>query len=198
MRVRSIVTVTAVMALLGALAVTPAVAAPSGPPDYGVMEPSGLADKGCPWPTEHNDDPMHADAQKCLPQSIPWSETTHDGVTSSGVRIITDSLVGTAALPDATGQVTFRCQSRVGLQYKVTAQGLTPGETYHVSPIQFGSVDPVHLGSFAADPNGNGILNGTLHLPKGGYGFAFMVFDSSGAPVLVMDPADPVVGIAVL
>jgi hypothetical protein len=35
------------------------------------MEPRGLADKGCPWPTAHYDDPMHADAQKRLPQNIP-------------------------------------------------------------------------------------------------------------------------------
>lgn len=197
MRRRHILVVAMSAALSSILAATAASAAPKGPPDYGVVEPTGIADKGCPWPDAQNDDPIHADAQKCLPQSIPWSETEHDGVTSSGVRIITDDLVGTPAMSGATGQVTFRCQSRVGLQYKVTAQGLTAQGTYTVVAFQLGA-GPTTLGTFTADARGNGILNGTLHLPKGGYGFAFTVLDSSDTAVLVMDPVDPVVGIAVL
>jgi hypothetical protein len=106
-------------------------------------------------------------------------------------------MVGTTAMPDATGQVTFRCQSRVGLQYKVTAQGLDPKTPYTVMALQLGPMTSITLGAFATDTRGNGILNGTLHLPKGGYGFMFFVLDG-GVPVLVMDPSDPVVGIAVL
>jgi hypothetical protein len=197
-RTRHILILAAMTVLLSLLAASVAIAAPGGPPDYGVMEPRGLADKGCPWPTAENDDPIHADAQKCLPQSIPWSEVEHEGVISSGVRIISDGMIGTTALPDATGQVTFRCQSRVGLQYKVTAQGLTARTTYTVMALQLGPApSPIVLGAFTTDTRGNGILNGTLHLPKGGYGFMFFVLDGD-VPVLVMDPSDPVVGIAVL
>jgi hypothetical protein len=197
-RTRNVLVLAAMTVLLSLLAASAAIAAPGGPPDYGVMEPRGLADKGCPWPTAENDDPIHADAQKCLPQSIPWSEVEHEGVISSGVRIISDGMVGTPAMPDATGQVTFRCQSRVGLQYKVTAQGLTARTSYTVMALQLGPVpSPIALGGFTTDTRGNGILNGTLHLPKGGYGFMFFVFDGD-VPVLVMDPSDPVVGIAVL
>jgi hypothetical protein len=197
MKLRTILALVILTALTAMVAATPAAAAPAGPPDYGVMEPRGIADKGCPWPDAENDDPIHADAQKCLPQSIPWTEFEHEGVTSRGVRIISDDLVGTALLPSATGQVTFRCQTRVGLQYKVTAQKLTPRATYTVMALQFGS-GMLTMGTFTADNKGQGILNGTLHLPKGGYGFMFWVYNSDGAAILEMDPVDPVVGIAVL
>jgi hypothetical protein len=198
MRTRSILLLAVVTVLLSLTAASVAVAAPSGPPDYGVVEPRGLADSGCPWPTEENDDPIHDDAQKCLPQSIPWSQVEHDGVVESGIRIISDGMVGTAALPEATGQVTFRCQSRVGLQYQVTAQGLAAKASYTVVALQLGPVPaPVTLGGFTSDTRGYGILNGTLHLPKGGYGFMVFVLDGD-VPVLEMDPSDPVVGIAVL
>jgi hypothetical protein len=196
MKLRYLVVPAALTILMVLIVAAPALAAPSGPPNYGVMEPRGISDKGCPWPDEENDDPIHADAQKCLPQNIPWSVTEHEGVTSSGVRIISDDLVG-EALPAATGQVTFRCQSRVGLEYKVTAQGLEERTSYTVVALQFGA-GPVTLGTFTSDTRGNGILNGVLHLPKGGYGFMFSVVDGNGATVLVMDPIDPVVGIAVL
>ncbi len=183
--------------LVAAIA-APGSAAPPGEPDYGVVEPAGIADKGCPWPDSANDDPAHDDAQKCLPGSIPWSGNEHDGVVSYGVRIISDALIGSG---DDTGQVTFRCQSRVGLQYKITVQNLEPRTTYTVEAVMLGPTPtPIELGSFTTDPAGNGILNGTLHLDGGGYGFLIYVLDSGG-PVLGLapEPDGPgVVGVAVL
>lgn len=177
----------------------PAMAAPPGPPDYGVVEPAGFSDKGCPWPDEANDDPAHDDAQKCLPGSIPWSGNEHNGVVSYGVRIISDALSGAG---DDIGQVTFRCQSRVGLQYKITVQNLEPRTAYTVHAVRLGpNPTPMVLGSFTTDPAGNGILNGTLHLDGGGYGFLIHVLDAGGAQVLQLapEPDGPgVVGLAVL
>jgi hypothetical protein len=53
------------------------------------------------------------------------------------------------------------------------------------------------LGASAVTAPGGPPDHGTLHLPRGGYGFRFSVLDG-GVPVLEMDPRDPVVGIAVL
>ncbi len=186
-----------VIVVVGALIMVaaPASAAPPGPPDYGVVEPSGIADKGCPWPDAANESPDHADAQKCLPTSIPWSGNDHGGVTY-GVRIISDELTGAVG----TGQVTFRCQSRVGLQYKVTVQGLAPRTEYSVEALHLPST-PHTLGTFTTDPSGNGILNGTLDLEGGGYGFLIFVKDASGATVLSLaneGAAPGVIGLAVL
>lgn len=194
-------TTAAVTVVVGGLfvAAAPASAAPPGPPDYGVVEPSGIADKACPWPDGANESPDHADAQKCLPTNIPWSGNFHPPDAAEptyGVRIISDTLTGSMG----TGQVTFRCQSRVGLQYKVTAQGLTPRTEYTVEVLQFGFGSRT-LGTFTTDRSGNGILNGTLHLDGGGYGFLFFVKDAGGATVLWLadEGADAgVVGISVL
>ncbi|HEU5085029.1 MAG TPA: hypothetical protein VFU14_16930 [Acidimicrobiales bacterium] len=184
----------------------PASAAPPGPPDYGVVEPSGISDKGCPWPDVVNEEPEHADAQKCLPQSIPWSGNFHPEdalLPTYGVRIISDALTGTTG----TGQFTFRCQSRVGLQYKVTVQGLTPRTEYTVEVLHLGPQPMTHvLGTFTTDQSGNGILNGILQLDGGGYGFLVFVKDVGGATVLSLAPellpgggSEPgVVGLAVL
>lgn len=198
---RVIAGVATAFVIAGAFIVAPAGSAsadPPGPPDYGVVEPKGIADKGCPWPDEHNELEMHADAQKCLPASIPWSGNEHDGVVSYGVRIISDNLVdGTNTVK---GQVTFRCQSRVGLQYKVTVQGLQPRTDYSVEALQFG-YGPRPLGTLTTDKAGDGILNGTLHLEGGGYGFLIFVNDASDAPVLWLGDegeSPGVVGIAVL
>ena len=80
----------------------------------------------------------------------------------------------------------------------MTAQGLAARTSYTVVALQLGPVPaPVALGAFTADTRGYGILNGTLHLPKGGHGFMVFVFDGA-VPVLEMDPSEPVVGIAVL
>lgn len=198
MRLRDVFTGALLAVALVAATAAPGWAAPPGPPDYGVVEPAGIADKGCPWPDEANDDPAHDDAQKCLPGSIPWSANEHDGAVNYGVRIISDTLAGEG---DDTGQVTFRCQSRVGLQYKVTVQNLEPQTAYTVQAVRLGPTPtPIVLGGFTTDPSGNGILNGVLHLDQGG-GFLINVLGPGGEHVLHLAPEPGgmgVVGLAVL
>jgi hypothetical protein len=174
-------------AMLSALVVAPSVQAgpPSGP-TRGVLEP---ATDACPWPDFYND---ITGALKCLPTQIPWSEVDHDGVVSSGVRIVADPLeaVGGNA---GSGSIVFWCQFRAGFSYQIRVTGLDALATYSVHAMGGGMTSDgpvlVHemLGEFRADANGRGVFNGLLGLEKGGYELDVTIFDASGPRLSIPD-----------
>lgn len=136
-------------------------AGPPGPPAFGVMEPASNA---CPWPDFLNDYMQNVQGvQKCLPASIAWASA------EGGVRIVSDALEATGDIPGATGQVTFWCQSKVGLHFIVTVQGLAPAATYSVTGHVMGSSTVLDFGTVRTDRSGNGIIGGVIALPPGEY-----------------------------
>ena len=169
-------------------------AGPRGPANFGVMEPTGIAATGCPWPDGANGFMQNVEGvQKCLPQAIPWSYELSEYGPQAGVRVVSDALAATGEVAGAAGQFTFWCQSRVGLHYRVTVQGLAPNTTYPVTAVALAPGSPTDFGTLRTDPAGNGVTGGVIQLAKGGY--AIMV---SVGTALAPDPADPVIGFSVL
>lgn len=133
-------------------------AGPSGPPDFGVVDPLdnnpttvvGPFSGSCPWPNFV----VLEDVGKCLPSAIAWSE--------DGVRTVSDPLVDSSNV--VMGHFTFWCQSRTGLRFIVTVEGLDPNTVYTVTAAAFGT-----LAQLRTDPNGNGVVGGTLRLDPGSY-----------------------------
>jgi hypothetical protein len=178
--------------VLGGVAVAGvASAGPPGPANFGIMEPTGIADAACPWPDQANDFMQNVQGvQKCLPQAIPWS--AENGV--SGVRIVSDKVVAGPGAPSsaAVGQFTFWCQSKVGLHWRLTVQGLAPNTVYPVTAVGSPGA-PTDFGTIRTDPNGDGVSGGVVQLAPGGY----MIMVSVGT-ALVPDPFDPEIGFSVM
>lgn len=192
--VRRACLVIAALVVGSSLATGVARAGPEGPADFGTMEPKGLAASACPWPDGANAFMEQVQGvQKCLPQAIPWSFEESPFGPQSGVRIVFDSLVPAEPGSLGSGQVTFWCQARTGLHYRITVQGLPPLSTFEVTATEVGSDVTHSLGTVRTDPSGNGVSAGVLQLPKGGYEFLVTVGSE-----LVPDPADPVIGFSVL
>jgi hypothetical protein len=169
-------------------------AGPSGPASFGVMEPTGIAASGCPWPDAANGYMQNVQGvQKCLPQAIPWSYEVGEQGPQSGVRIVSDAFEATGVITGATGEFTFWCQSRVGLHYRVTVQHLAPNTVYPVWGVALAPGSPTDFGTLRTDPNGNGVTGGVITLPKAAY--AFMPWVGN---VLKPLDADPVIGFSVL
>jgi hypothetical protein len=153
-----------------AIVVLPAMvlAGPGGEPDFGTTDPldanpntyfspaPGVVFTGsCPWP--NSIDQFLPEVGKCLPTAVAWS--------TDGVRIVSDPLAG-----EGTGQFTFWCQTRTGLRFIVTVQGLTPMTTYSVTAHDL--IADEHVGTIATlrtDAQGNGVVGGTVGLEPGGY-----------------------------
>lgn len=184
-------------ALLAALVMAPSVqAGPPGDPTRGVLEP---ATDACPWPDFYNEITA---SLKCLPTQIPWSEVEHEGIITSGVRIVADPLEAVDGSP-ARGSIVFWCQFRAGFSYEIRVTGLEPLATYTVHAMgggftATGGLVLVHevLGEFRTDANGRGVFNGILRLDKGGYELDVTIFDDSGPRVST--PDDDLVGFLVL
>jgi hypothetical protein len=188
--VKKIMLVVPVIALVIALVPATAVlAGPPSPPNYGTYNPT----------QQPGQPPEEWGVEKVIP--IP-------SAPGGTVRIITDLLAGIDS--DATGWVTFWCQSHLGFQYNIGAIGLdalsrysveatggqvmivpegTPGaveleEGLWIDPSTALAVD-LDLGSFKTDANGLGGVNGVSRLPSGWvYEVAVVVSDSDGVPVL--------------
>lgn len=143
---------------------TVAGAGPSGPPNFGVVDPLdhnpntfvGPFSGSCPWP----DFVLIPEVGKCLPRAIAWSE--------NGVRVVSDPLVDSS--DTELGQFTFWCQSRTGLRFIVTVEGLDPNTVYPITSGAFGTIARLRT-----DPNGNGVVGGSLRLEPGSYGTAVAV-----------------------
>jgi hypothetical protein len=186
---KKIIIVVATIILLTALAPAVVLAGPPSPPDYGTYNPTKQPDQP----------PEEWGVEKVIP--IP---SAPGGV----VRIITDLLA--AIDSDASGWVTFWCQSHLGFQYNIGATGLdrlsrysveasgvqilivpvgTPGGT-ELEPgiwVDFSTLTPItlDLGTFMTDANGRGGVNGVNKLPSGYvYEVAVVVSDSNGVPIL--------------
>ena len=148
--------------------------------------------------------------EKVLPSDAPGGQT----------HIITDPLVGS----DATGWVTFWCQSKIGFQYnigtycglnplseyRVRAYGVkiqivsadTPGgidthEGFWINPTTLTVLELLELGTFKTDANGLGGVKGVVKLQSGWlYDVDTVVSDIDGHPVL-SSPADDTNGFIV-
>lgn len=190
---KKIILVVAGIILLMALSPAVALAGPPSPPDYGKYNPTD----------QPGQPPEEWGVEKVIP--IP---SAPGGV----VRIITDLLTGIES--DATGWVTFWCQSNLGFQYNIGVIGLDELSRYSVEAsggqilivpegtpgafeleqglwVDFSTLTPVELdlGTFKTDANGKGGVNGVTKLPSGYvYEVAVVVSDSNGIPVL--GPAD--------
>lgn len=183
--------------LLAVLVMAPSVqAGPPGDPTRGVLEP---ATDACPWPDFYNEITA---SLKCLPTQIPWSEVEHEGIVTSGVRIVADPLAAVDG-SDATGSIVFWCQFRAGFSYQIRVSGLEPLASYMVHAdggglTATGGPIAIHemLGQFRTDANGRGVLNGLLQLDKGGYELDVTILDDSGPRVST--PDDDMAGFLVL
>lgn len=147
---------------------------PETPPDFGVVDPLDAnpttAHHGftgsCPWPNVV--DQYLPEVEKCLPTAIGWSE--------DGVRIVSDPLVATSTGGSATGHFTFWCQSRVGLHFMVTVQGLTPSTPYAVHAIDVISGAPIGtIATIRTDRDGNGGATSVVRLGPGEYEWAIHI-----------------------
>ncbi len=189
--------VAAGVALLVALIPTVTLAGPPSPPDYGNWNPTGL-----PLPPILEDWGL----EKALPRSAAPG--------AGEVHIVTDPLVGVGVESDATGWVTFWCQSKIGFQYNIGATGLIrlskysvkatnrvqikivqPGEglaPYEIEPdlwVDMATLTPLSdldLGVFQTDANGNGGVRGVVKL-EAGYVYDFTVEVSDGT-TKVLEP----------
>jgi hypothetical protein len=199
--VKKIMLFAAGIALLGALIPAVVLAGPPSPPNYGTYNPTGQPDQPPEW----------WGVEKVIPiASAPG------GV----VRIITDPLVGIGS--DATGWVTFWCQSNKGFQYNIGATGLNRLSTHSVKaygarinivqgPGVFPIIEPepglwidlstaiyveLDLGTFKTDANSLGGVKGVSKLPSGPYIYdvAVVVSDSNGVPVLGPAAFPPIPG----
>ena len=185
--------------VLVALSTTAAFAGPPSPPDYGTYNPVGLPDQP----------PEIWGVEKVIPShSAP----------GGAVRIITDPLVG-----DATGWVTFWCQSKLGFQYNIGAVGLNPLTRYSVKAygiqiqiVPLGTagateiepglwvdfttltpIEPLDLGTFKTDANGLGGVKGVERLADGYvYDVGTVISDTDGVPLL-WSPGDDTNGFTV-
>lgn len=174
-----------IIGLIGLMAhMGPAGAGPSRPPSFGVMEPASDA---CPWPGFLNGYMENVQGvQKCLPGSIAWASA------EGGVRIVSDSLDATGVMPGAAGQITFWCQSKVGLRFMITVQGLAAWTSYEATGHVMGSGTMLEFGTIRTDRNGNGIVAGVVPLAAGEYDVHVFVGN-----VLEPDASDPDVGFVV-
>lgn len=174
-----------IIGLIGPVAhMGPAGAGPFGPPNFGVMEPASDA---CPWPDFLNGYMQTVQGvQKCLPGSIAWASA------EGGVRIVSDTLDATGVIPGATGQVTFWCQSKVGLRFIITVQGLAATTSYETTGQVMGSATVIDFGTIRTDMNGRGIVAGVIPLAAGEYDVHVFVGN-----VLQPDAGDPDIGFVV-
>lgn len=164
-----------VLVLLSVSAATGVAAAsgPTKPPSFGVMDPldhnpTTVAPGGftgsCPWPNPV--DAFLPEVQKCLPAAIAWAE--------DGVRIVSDPLQATET-GSGSGAFTFWCQSRVGLHFMVTVQGLAPNTSYAVHATDMHGPGTSELGTIHTDATGSGGITGIVRLAPGGYEWAIHV-----------------------
>jgi hypothetical protein len=187
---KKIMLVIAMVALLVALFPTTIVLAGSStPPDYGKYNPTN----------QPGQPPEEWGVEKVIP-----IHSSPGGVA----RIITDLLAGIES--DATGWVTFWCQSSLGFQYNIGATGLDGTSRYSVKAsggqilivpegttgaselepgvwVDFSTLTPIELdlGTFMTDANGRGGVKGVTKLPSGHvYEVAVIVSDSNGTPLL--------------
>lgn len=161
--------------LLVPLAGAASAAGPDNPPNFGVVDPldanptterPGGFTGSCPWPNVV--DQFLPEVEKCLPSAIGWAP--------DGVRIVSDPLIATSTGGSATGAFTFWCQSRVGLHFMVTAQGLTPSTTYTVHAFDLLAGTPIGtIATIRTDQDGNGGATGVVRLSPGGYDWAIHV-----------------------
>jgi hypothetical protein len=126
------------------------------------------------------------------------------------VHIVTDLLLPTGVEQDATGNVTFWCQSQIGLQYHIITSGLEPKSNYAVTaegwrltldpngPIQieggnYSIVGPVdlNLGMLHTDAKGLGAVQGVKQLEPDSYDLMVYIRNASDQIVLQSDPLDP-------
>ena len=169
------VTRLAAVAVIGSLSVIwtagVAGAGPPGEPNFGTVDPldhnpntffqppGGPVFTGsCPWPNAV--DAFLPEVGKCLPASVAWS--------TDGVRIVSDPLVD--ASDTVMGQFTFWCQSRTGLRFIVTVQGLEPNSVYPVTADAWGTI-----ATLRTDPRGNGVVGGSVRLDPGAYDVSISV-----------------------
>ena len=138
---------------------TMATAGPKAPPSYGVQNPQGL---------EHC---WHPDPVKCF--TTGWSGDEEVHIVADPIEV-----VGT---DQASGMVTFWCQSILGFKYQIWVEDLEPKATYTVTTV--GSFAAT-LGQFRTDPAGYGTLNGLMKLPPGGYYLMLQIRDGDGTVVL--------------
>jgi hypothetical protein len=171
------------------IALSPAVvfAGPPSPPDFGNYNPLDLPGPPESWGVEKIIPPLSA--------------------PGGSVHIITDPLEATGIDPDATGWVTFWCQSKIGFHYHIGASGLDPLSRYSVRafgiqaivvpPGTPGAIDTgegfwilivgsldLDLGAFKTDANGLGTVRGIEKLANGFYGLVVEVTDAGGDIVL--------------
>jgi len=199
--VKKIVFLIAATVLLLALSTTVVFAGSASPPNYGKVDPVGI------WPSYMPPLSALTGVEKVFPSSpAPGGQ----------IHIITDPLIPVGDDADASGWVTFWCQSQIGFQYNIGATGLDPLSRYSVEAngikgqivppstpgaIDSGEgfyyvvVDPAYhldLGILKADANGLGGVKGVIQLESGClYILWTAVRDSSGALVLGSPVDDP-------
>ena len=162
---------------------------------YGIVDPLRLWDPPPPW---------FYDVLKVIPaQNAPGGQ----------IRVVSDNLAATAAGGSASGTAVFRCQSTVGFQEDIAAAALVPLSRYTVvgaqgvrfrfflsdprdgsmqiepgiwaSPWLATPIEPLGLGTFRSDANGNGGVKGAIKLESGYvYEVSIEVSDANGIQVL--------------
>ncbi len=147
-----------VVSVILVMALTPALALAGSPdgPNYGKDSPNGGS--------------VFGGVVKSL--VVPWAD--------GELHIVDDPLMENND-SGATGTVNFWCDSNVGLQYHIVAEGLEPNSTYTVSATGTLALD---LGKLRTDANGMGSQRGVEQLEAGRYEFAITVEDSDGTTVL--------------
>ena len=180
--------------LLVALSSTVALAGPPAPPNYGTVDPVGI------WPSYLPPLSALTGVEKVIPSSP----------TIGQIHIITDLLLPTEFDQDATGNVTFWCQSQIGFQYHIVTSGLEPKSAYAVTaeglqltldpsgPINieggnYSIVGPItlDLGILHTDAKGLGAVHGVKPLEPDLYRLMVYIRNASDQIVLQSDPDDP-------
>jgi hypothetical protein len=147
------------------LALSPAVvlAGPPSPPNFGKYNPQDIPGPPEAWGVE----------KIIPPRAAP----------GGSVHIVTDPLEATGIDPDATGWVTFWCQSKIGFHYHIGASGLDPLSEYNVTASGPGPIS-LDLGTLHTDANGIGTVRGVEKLPPSLYELVVEVTDAGGNVVL--------------
>jgi hypothetical protein len=201
-KVKKIMLVAVGIILLLALSSTPVLAGSPNPPNYGTVDPVKI------WPSylPPLTDPSMSGVEKVIP--IP-------NAPGGQVHIITDPLVLVDDEGDASGWVTFWCQSQIGFQYNIGATGLNRLSTYQVYSAGFdyllaaegdegavyigegmwGIPQPplgLDLGTLKTDADGSGGVKGVAKLSSGHiYILWTIVNDGTNTTVLGSPEDDP-------
>jgi len=188
--------------LLLTLSSAVALAGPSSQPNYGTVDPTHIGTLPPEW---------LADVDKIIPAP---------GAPGGQIHIVTDPLVNADGVwfgsdTDASGWVTFWCQSTIGFRYNIGWTRLDRLSRYTVSasgidglivpPGTAGAIDSgegfwfviagfpnLDLGTVKTDAKGSGGVKGTAQLSSGHvYILWTVVTDSGGNVVLVTPLNDP-------